>query len=207
MRCAASSSATRGCARKRNEMSFEIFCLDGYRPCAFPPPDRWGEGPPRVALIAPYSRTGCGPPFRSGPCHLRIVEQREDARSTVIRSPRPAVLCLASVVRGVRFQRRCRTSKGCTHYHPQASKRNGGPHLGRSKLKKLSSRRAGPTGARVRGYPPYAISSQFTKAVRDIAERFEHRLFLSATPHNGHSNSFSALVRGMDTSLQLIMRP
>jgi hypothetical protein len=38
----------------------------------------------------------------------------------------------------------------------------------------------------------YAISSQFTKAVRDIAERFEHRLFLSATPHNGHSNSFSA---------------
>ena len=31
----------------------------------------------------------------------------------------------------------------------------------------------------------YAIESQFTKAVRDIADRFEHRLFLSATPHNG----------------------
>jgi len=44
----------------------------------------------------------------------------------------------------------------------------------------------------------YAISSQFTKAVRDIAERFEHRLFLSATPHNGHSNSFAALLEMLD---------
>jgi hypothetical protein len=39
----------------------------------------------------------------------------------------------------------------------------------------------------------YAIDSQFTRAVRGLAERFEHRLFLSATPHNGHSNSFSAI--------------
>ncbi len=53
----------------------------------------------------------------------------------------------------------------------------------------------------------YAIDSQVTRAVRDLARRFEHRIFLSATPHNGHSNSFSALleildpnrfVRGMD---------
>ncbi|WP_238298246.1 SNF2-related protein, partial [Methylobacterium soli] len=44
----------------------------------------------------------------------------------------------------------------------------------------------------------YAVSSQFTKAVRDLAERFEHRLFLSATPHNGHSNSFSALLEMLD---------
>ena len=28
----------------------------------------------------------------------------------------------------------------------------------------------------------YAIDSQFTRAVRDLAGRFEHRLFLSATP-------------------------
>ena len=40
----------------------------------------------------------------------------------------------------------------------------------------------------------YAIDSQITRAVRDLAPRFEHRLFLSATPHNGHSNSFSALL-------------
>lgn len=44
----------------------------------------------------------------------------------------------------------------------------------------------------------YAISSQLTKAVREIGERFEHRLFLTATPHNGHSNSFSALLEMLD---------
>lgn len=44
----------------------------------------------------------------------------------------------------------------------------------------------------------YAIDSQITKAVRDLAPRFEHRLFLSATPHNGHSNSFSALLEILD---------
>ena len=44
----------------------------------------------------------------------------------------------------------------------------------------------------------YAIDSQFTRAVRDLAPRFEHRLFLSATPHNGHSNSFSALLEILD---------
>lgn len=44
----------------------------------------------------------------------------------------------------------------------------------------------------------YAIDSQITKAVRDLAQRFEHRLFLSATPHNGHSNSFSALLEILD---------
>lgn len=44
----------------------------------------------------------------------------------------------------------------------------------------------------------YAIDSALTKAVRDIAPRFEHRLFLSATPHNGHSNSFSSLLELLD---------
>ena len=44
----------------------------------------------------------------------------------------------------------------------------------------------------------YAVDSQTTRAVRDIAPRFEHRLFLSATPHNGHSNSFSALLELLD---------
>jgi ERCC4-related helicase len=44
----------------------------------------------------------------------------------------------------------------------------------------------------------YAISSQLTRAVRDLAGRFEHRLFLSATPHNGHSNSFAALLEMLD---------
>lgn len=44
----------------------------------------------------------------------------------------------------------------------------------------------------------YAIESQFTKAVRDIADRFEHRLFLTATPHNGHGNSFATLLEILD---------
>jgi hypothetical protein len=44
----------------------------------------------------------------------------------------------------------------------------------------------------------YAIDSQFTKAIRGLAGRFEHRLFLSATPHNGHSNSISALLEILD---------
>lgn len=44
----------------------------------------------------------------------------------------------------------------------------------------------------------YAIDSRITKTIRDLAPRFEHRLFLSATPHNGHSNSFSALLELLD---------
>jgi SNF2 family DNA or RNA helicase len=44
----------------------------------------------------------------------------------------------------------------------------------------------------------YAIDSSFTRTIRDLASRFEYRLFLSATPHNGHSNSFAALFELLD---------
>jgi len=44
----------------------------------------------------------------------------------------------------------------------------------------------------------YAVDTDITHAVRDLAPLFEHRLFLSATPHNGHSNSFSALLEILD---------
>ncbi len=44
----------------------------------------------------------------------------------------------------------------------------------------------------------YAIDSKLTRVMRDLAPRFEHKLFLSATPHNGHSNSFSALLELLD---------
>jgi ERCC4-related helicase len=44
----------------------------------------------------------------------------------------------------------------------------------------------------------YAIDSKLTRAIREVAPRFEHKLFLSATPHNGHSNSFSALLELLD---------
>jgi superfamily II DNA or RNA helicase len=44
----------------------------------------------------------------------------------------------------------------------------------------------------------YAVDSQRTLAVRGIAERSEHRLFLSATPHNGYTESFTALLEMID---------
>ncbi len=45
----------------------------------------------------------------------------------------------------------------------------------------------------------YAIDTQRTTAVRQLAERCEHRLFLSATPHNGHPESFTALLEMIDS--------
>lgn len=44
----------------------------------------------------------------------------------------------------------------------------------------------------------YAIDSQRTVAVRRLAELCEHRLFLSATPHNGYTESFTALLEMID---------
>lgn len=44
----------------------------------------------------------------------------------------------------------------------------------------------------------YAVDSEVTRTIRELAPRFDNRLFLSATPHNGHSNSFSALLEILD---------
>lgn len=44
----------------------------------------------------------------------------------------------------------------------------------------------------------YAIESQRTKVLRQLAPHFEHRLFLTATPHNGYRESFSALLELLD---------
>ena len=45
----------------------------------------------------------------------------------------------------------------------------------------------------------YAVDTQRTLAARELAERCEHRLFLSATPHNGHPESFTALLEMIDS--------
>ena len=44
----------------------------------------------------------------------------------------------------------------------------------------------------------YATDTDITRTIRKLAPRFDNRLFLSATPHNGHSNSFSALLEILD---------
>lgn len=44
----------------------------------------------------------------------------------------------------------------------------------------------------------YAVDSQRTRALRRLADKCEHRLFLSATPHNGYTESFSALLEMID---------
>lgn len=44
----------------------------------------------------------------------------------------------------------------------------------------------------------YAIESQRTRLIRTIAPHFEHRLFLSATPHNGYQESFTSLLELLD---------
>lgn len=44
----------------------------------------------------------------------------------------------------------------------------------------------------------YALESQRTSLIRRIAPHFEHRIFLSATPHNGYQESFTALLELLD---------
>lgn len=44
----------------------------------------------------------------------------------------------------------------------------------------------------------YALESQRTKLIRTISPHFTHRLFLSATPHNGYQESFTTLLELLD---------
>jgi len=48
------------------------------------------------------------------------------------------------------------------------------------------------------GRGKYATDSDRTNAIRLIAPHFEHKLFLTATPHNGYSESFTALLELLD---------
>ncbi len=44
----------------------------------------------------------------------------------------------------------------------------------------------------------YGEDSQLCRTLGIVAPRFEHRLFLSATPHNGHTRSFTGLLEMLD---------
>jgi superfamily II DNA or RNA helicase len=44
----------------------------------------------------------------------------------------------------------------------------------------------------------FGDDSDLCRMLREIAPRFEHRLFLSATPHNGHTRCFSGLLEILD---------
>jgi len=48
------------------------------------------------------------------------------------------------------------------------------------------------------GVGQYAADSLRTQALRELAPHFEHKLFLTATPHNGYRESFSALLELLD---------
>lgn len=48
------------------------------------------------------------------------------------------------------------------------------------------------------GRGKYATDSLRTEAIRLLAPHFEHKLFLTATPHNGYPESFSALLELLD---------
>lgn len=48
------------------------------------------------------------------------------------------------------------------------------------------------------GSGSYAIESQRTKLIRTLSPHFQHRLFLTATPHNGYTESFTSLLELLD---------
>ncbi|NCC50054.1 MAG: DNA helicase [Spartobacteria bacterium] len=45
---------------------------------------------------------------------------------------------------------------------------------------------------------PFGEESELCRMLRRVAPLFEHRLFLTATPHNGHTRSFSGLLELLD---------
>ena len=45
---------------------------------------------------------------------------------------------------------------------------------------------------------PVGEDSELCRTLREITPHFEHRLFLSATPHNGHTGSFTGLLAMLD---------
>ncbi len=49
-----------------------------------------------------------------------------------------------------------------------------------------------------KGQGRYAVDTQRTAAIRALVPHFEHRLFVTATPHDGYTESFTALLEMLD---------
>jgi ERCC4-related helicase len=45
---------------------------------------------------------------------------------------------------------------------------------------------------------PFGEDSELTKMLKRLAPLFEHRIFLTATPHNGHTSSYTGLLERLD---------
>ena len=48
------------------------------------------------------------------------------------------------------------------------------------------------------GSTNYALESLRTRMIREVAPHFQHKLFLTATPHNGYTESFTSLLELLD---------
>ena len=48
------------------------------------------------------------------------------------------------------------------------------------------------------GAPHYVLETQQTRLMRTLSPHFQHRLFLTATPHNGYTQSFTSLLELLD---------
>ena len=74
-----------------------------------------------------------------------------------------------------------------------AKKKGNASVVSKSMLIMDEAHQAAPASASI-----YPIDSRTTLAIRELVVYFEHKLFLSATPHNGHSSSFSSLLEMLD---------
>lgn len=106
----------------------------------------------------------------------------------------PRVIVSMSWLPGVRAQRMLRD------VYAQAAQMNSAKRFAFDVLVVDEAHHVAPASPSVGGGGRgYAVDTQRTEAVRELANRCEHRLFLSATPHNGHPESFTALMEMIDS--------